>query len=369
MRDVAETFLPEGATVSRADSRRILEAAAALHLAFRGQWVDGGCPLADRYAFLSPTVAHREPSAGVPAVIGRGWARFADVVPAPVAEAVAAIHADPTLLASALNEFEATLIHGDLKFGNIGLTPDRVVLVDWGPQCGMAPPAVEFAWYLALNATRLDATRDEVLNDVRAASGPFQTTRPCASCCSAAWSSSGGTRRSGPATTRTRPCVSARPPTSAGGSGVRRRRWSTGPPHEGRRRPATRSPPPGSPPPRTGSSTATSRRRSPRRWRTCRVGCSMSPPGPARELLPDQPLSSPGNRGAGDGTGRARRRPAHLGPSRRRLPARELLLGLTHQCLARHDVPVVKTVDLPARRGVVVVSVPPSGGSRGRFRR
>jgi hypothetical protein len=173
MRDVAETFVPEGVTVSRADSRRILDAAAALHLAFRGQWEDGGCPLADRYAFLSPTVPHREPSAGVPALIGRGWERFADVVPSPVAEAVAAIHADPTLLASALDAFEATLIHGDLKFGNIGLTTDRVVLVDWGPQCGMAPPAVEFAWYLALNATRLDATRDEVLDDVRAASGPF----------------------------------------------------------------------------------------------------------------------------------------------------------------------------------------------------
>jgi hypothetical protein len=36
---------------------------------------------------------------------------------------------------------------------------------------GWAPPAVEVAWYLAVNASRIDATREQVLDDFRAAEG------------------------------------------------------------------------------------------------------------------------------------------------------------------------------------------------------
>ena len=51
------------------------------------------------------------------------------------------------------------------------LADGRVVMLDWGTQTGWAPPAVEVAWYLAINWSRIDATREQVLDDFRAAEG------------------------------------------------------------------------------------------------------------------------------------------------------------------------------------------------------
>ena len=161
------------ARISRGDSRRVLEAAAALHAAFAGGPPLELCPLADRYAFLSPATARREAGGAdeVPALIGRGWERFAEVVPADVAEPVLAVLERPEALAAALSGFGSTLVQGDLKLGNLGFTADRVVMLDWGTQTGWAPPAVEVAWYLAINWSRIDATREQVLEDFRAAEG------------------------------------------------------------------------------------------------------------------------------------------------------------------------------------------------------
>jgi hypothetical protein len=176
MRDVSALLVPEGVTVSRADSRRLLAAAAALHQAFWGAWIDGLCTLADRWAFLSPAAAARERARGgtdlVPRLVPVGWERFAELVPADVAAAVAAVHADPEGFASRFDGCGQTLVHGDLKLGNLGLAPDRVVVIDWGDRAGIAPPAVEFAWYLAANATRIAASRDELVADFVAAEEP-----------------------------------------------------------------------------------------------------------------------------------------------------------------------------------------------------
>ena len=173
MRDMSAALVPEDARITRADSRRVLEAAAALHAAFAGGPPLELCPLADRYAFLSPATARREAGGAdeVPALIGRGWERFAEVVPADVAEPVLAVLERPEVLATALSGFGSTLVQGDLKLGNLGFTTDRVVMLDWGTQTGWAPPAVEVAWYLAINWSRIDATREQVLDDFRAAEG------------------------------------------------------------------------------------------------------------------------------------------------------------------------------------------------------
>jgi hypothetical protein len=173
MRDVSAALLPEDARLSRAASRRVLEAAAALHGAFPGGPPPALCPLADRYGFLSPATARREAGGAdqVPKLIARGWERLPEVVPADVAEAVLAVADRPAPFAAALERFPATLVHGDLKGGNLGFLGERVVLLDWGTQTGWAPPAVEVAWYLAVNASRIDATREQVLDDFRAAEG------------------------------------------------------------------------------------------------------------------------------------------------------------------------------------------------------
>jgi hypothetical protein len=180
MRDVRAALVGDAERVSRARGRRILAAAAALHRAFadperraRFDPTGGLCPLAARYSMLSPATAARERGGAdeVPKLLDRGWARFFELVDGDVGRAVAAILERPAGLADALGRHRQVLVHGDLKLGNLGLLGDRVVALDWGTQTGWAPPAVEWAWYLAINASRIDATRDELLDDVRAASG------------------------------------------------------------------------------------------------------------------------------------------------------------------------------------------------------
>jgi hypothetical protein len=77
MRDVSAALVPDHARVGRDDSRRVLEAAAALHAAFAGDPPLELCSLADRYGFLSPATARREAGGAdeVPRLIGRGWER------------------------------------------------------------------------------------------------------------------------------------------------------------------------------------------------------------------------------------------------------------------------------------------------------
>jgi hypothetical protein len=167
MDDVSEAMLPDEGIVRRADSARILRAAAAMHEEYSGEHSDGYCTLTHRYSFLSPATAERERGGGdeVPGLIAQGWDLFPEVVPDDVADAVVAVLQRPQLLAGRLEQERSTLIHGDLKFGNIGLLPDRVAIIDWGDRTGFAPPAVEFGWYLAVNGTRIGATHDEVVDD------------------------------------------------------------------------------------------------------------------------------------------------------------------------------------------------------------
>jgi hypothetical protein len=173
MRDVASGLVGDDARLTRDDSRRVLEAAAALHARFWDEPPLTLCSMVDRYRLLSPATARRERDGAdeVPKLIGRGWERFAEVVPAEVAEPVLAILERPEAFAAALLAFPSTLIQGDLKLGNLGFLEDRVVMLDWGTQTGWAPPAVEVAWYLAINWSRIDATREQVLDDFRAAEG------------------------------------------------------------------------------------------------------------------------------------------------------------------------------------------------------
>jgi hypothetical protein len=173
MDDVSRALIPEQTLVSRDACRRVMAAMRAMAEEFWGEHADGFCSLETRYAFLSPATAAREADGGnpVPKLIGRGWEVFAEVVPADVADAVIAILEQPELLAAELSRSEGSLIHGDLKFGNLGFQGDRVVMIDWGDRAGFAPPAVEFAWYLAINATRVEATQTELVADFRSEMG------------------------------------------------------------------------------------------------------------------------------------------------------------------------------------------------------
>jgi hypothetical protein len=170
MRDVSTTLFGDTRVITRAENLRILAAAAALHNRFWDEEpLPGLCRLAHRYASLSPATAAREPdpSLAVPSRLRPGWEAFADIVAADVADGILAILERPSLLAEQLEARPCTLVHGDLKLANLGFGDDRVVMLDWGSWTGFAPPAVELAWYIAVNWSRIDASREQVIEDFR----------------------------------------------------------------------------------------------------------------------------------------------------------------------------------------------------------
>jgi aminoglycoside phosphotransferase (APT) family kinase protein len=90
-----------------------------------------------------------------------------ELVDADVSALIDYVHTDPGWLAAALLERPATLVHGDLKFANLGADGAQPILLDWGPLTTWAPPAVDFAWYLAINAAATGRSVDEVRDEIR----------------------------------------------------------------------------------------------------------------------------------------------------------------------------------------------------------
>jgi hypothetical protein len=172
MEDVGPRLLPDDRMITRSEGRAILAAGAAMHAAFEATTAPLG-HIALLYRFLSPAmaVAEREADNPLPAMVGRGWERFGDVVPPDVADAIAAIHLDPERFAARFAGLGSTLVHGDFRFANIGLEPGRLVLIDWGSSCVVGPGALDVAWYLIVGATRIEASREDVLEDFRVAEG------------------------------------------------------------------------------------------------------------------------------------------------------------------------------------------------------
>ena len=87
-----------------------------------------------------------------------------EAVAPDVAAVVRPLLADPGPLVRGLDTFPQTLAHHDWKLGNMGVTRDkpepRTILLDWA-QFGMAPPACDLAWYLAVNSARLPVSKEE----------------------------------------------------------------------------------------------------------------------------------------------------------------------------------------------------------------
>jgi hypothetical protein len=78
---------------------------------------------------------------------------------------------NPAPLVQALAAFPWTVVHSDWKMGNLGVIPGRpprVVLLDWAV-VGPAPPAVDLAWYLAVNSARLPVPKEAAIASYRGA--------------------------------------------------------------------------------------------------------------------------------------------------------------------------------------------------------
>jgi len=171
MRDESAAFVPSGTgRVPLEQHQRFLDHMAQMHAAFWG-FTDGLLALGPRFTPLTPAMAEREARAGhtdpVPQAVPGGWASLSQKAPSAY-EVSTALVEDPAPLVKALLETPTTLVHGDWKFGNLGSHPDgRTVLVDWGWP-GAAGPAVDLAWYLAVNCDRLPSSKESTIDYLRA---------------------------------------------------------------------------------------------------------------------------------------------------------------------------------------------------------
>ncbi|MGH9010619.1 MAG: hypothetical protein ACRDYF_12345 [Acidimicrobiia bacterium] len=171
MRDLGDAVITWDTPVGRAECRRLFAAAASLHAAFAGRRIDGLCPLERRLSLFAPRTLRTVPAGEHPLVDAAlaGWERFAELVPADVADAVSGVHDDAGPLAATLAARGTTLVHGDFWLVNAAFEGDGVVLLDWG-LATEAPDAFDFATFL-MGASGVAARRDDLLDDVRTASG------------------------------------------------------------------------------------------------------------------------------------------------------------------------------------------------------
>jgi hypothetical protein len=169
MEDVSALLFSNAEHIRR-EHERILGALSEMHQAFVGFALPPLCPLDGLYAFLSPQVcSHFASSYEVPRLALEGWSRFHDIVPNDVSSVIQAIHARPAELGDALSRRESTFLHGDPKMANLGVTTDgrRLVLLDWGTLAAYGPPAIDFAWYLAINKAAIGLDHAQLLEDAR----------------------------------------------------------------------------------------------------------------------------------------------------------------------------------------------------------
>jgi hypothetical protein len=168
MRDVSDELLPPDRRLTREESRRLLATFAAMHRRFAGERIHGTCSLEARIMLAAPATVAGEVD-GVdylPKILTVGWEVFAETVPADVAAAVLGAVDDPEPLARELSRCASTLIHNDLRGANLGLLSNRAIVLDWG-LAGTGPCELDFAWYLFVNGWRIDATREQLVDDFR----------------------------------------------------------------------------------------------------------------------------------------------------------------------------------------------------------
>jgi hypothetical protein len=174
MDDVAEHLLPLGAPLPASTIDQLVAGLAEIHRGWEGEALSGLCSPADRHRLAAPRW-HRDDVGPHPCpfreFLYAGWERFADLVAADVAQAVFAVLDDPEPLGRQLEAADRqTLLHGDVKAGNLGLRDGRLVLIDWGELAGTGPAEMDVAWFVAASTFALpgagpwliDALPDEV---------------------------------------------------------------------------------------------------------------------------------------------------------------------------------------------------------------
>lgn len=179
LRDLSDGLVPPGdAPVHLDDHARFLDAMATLHAACWGDAAfvaeaRGFCALRQHYHFLAPATASRVLATGadIPSMVLAGWEQLPRLTAPDVAAVIGALLANPQPLVDAIGRTPRTLLHGDWKFGNLGLrrAPEpRVTLLDWD-RVSEGPACLDLAWYLAVNAARLPESKEASIDRYRSA--------------------------------------------------------------------------------------------------------------------------------------------------------------------------------------------------------
>ena len=163
MRDLGDSVPGWSRILAPRELDRILDAMAAVHVAYAGRVPSPAASLEQRVGLLSVerlgSLAESEP---LGRHVARGWTLFAEQVDAEIAERVAALLADPTPIIAALRQAPQTLIHADLWLVNLALTPGEVVLLDWA-LATEGPAALDLALFLTGSIAHIAASPEDVI--------------------------------------------------------------------------------------------------------------------------------------------------------------------------------------------------------------
>ncbi len=172
MRDLGGATVGWGRRISRAECRRVFEAATALHRTFDAPPVAGLCRIIDRVSLFAHDRMAAQVASGhpLPPLVLRGWERFQELVPRDAVDLVFGVLDHPERLAGPLSRQPAGLLHGDLWLVNVALEHDRVVLLDWD-LATWAPPALDFGLFLDGNASQVQASPEQIVDDYREIAG------------------------------------------------------------------------------------------------------------------------------------------------------------------------------------------------------
>jgi thiamine kinase-like enzyme len=173
MRDLGSSMLTWSRRLSATEAGWAMERTARLHRAFLGSAPSGVAQLDMVLNLFSPATIAAEAAAGVELLqlAMRGWELFAELVPADVAEAVAALHRDIDPLVRAFESGPVTMTHGDLATVNMAFSGDTLVLIDWAMPVA-APGTLDVARFIAGCASVVDCSREELIDAYRRAAGP-----------------------------------------------------------------------------------------------------------------------------------------------------------------------------------------------------
>ena len=183
MRDLSDRLWPAATPLHRRDVSDALAGLARLHQLGERLIAEGHvgnlrlCPEGARYRMFAPGVLSDDDGPNPHPARDRilaGWEAFAETVDADILDAVDAVHRDPDSLGRRLAAACRcpTILHGDAKPENLGVTNGRLTAIDWGELTGVGAREVDVAWFAVMSTrSRLDVDPDEVFTLYEQAGG------------------------------------------------------------------------------------------------------------------------------------------------------------------------------------------------------